>query len=51
MKDAGRPFDFVVYDGAGHGFLRSGEQEGARAGDRQAHTQAWERMKKILAGL
>jgi carboxymethylenebutenolidase len=51
MKDNSKTFDFVIYDGAGHGFLRAGEQQGANEADRQAHEQAWQRMRDILNSL
>ncbi|RIK76249.1 MAG: carboxymethylenebutenolidase [Planctomycetota bacterium] len=51
MKDHSKTFDFVVYDGAGHGFLRAGEQPTANDADRKAHQEAWARLKEILASL
>ncbi|MCC6492931.1 MAG: dienelactone hydrolase family protein [Pirellulales bacterium] len=51
MKDASKTFDIVVYDDAGHGFFRAGEQEGATPADRKAHDEAWTRMKEILKSL
>lgn len=51
MKSAGKTFEPVVYEGAGHGFLRSGEAAEASAADRTAREQAWERWKEILGGL
>jgi len=51
MKELDKTFEPVVYQGAGHGFLRSGEQEGASEADRKAHGEAWQRVKKILAAL
>ena len=51
MQQAGKTFDYVVYDGAGHGFLRSGGQEGADEANRKAHEEAWQRITKILESL
>lgn len=51
MKDASKSFDIVVYDGAGHGFFRAGEQENANDADRKAHQEAWGRLTEILNGL
>ncbi len=48
MKQAGKTYEPVIYDGAGHGFMRGGEAPGAREGDVKAHDAAWERVKKIL---
>lgn len=41
----------MTYDGAGHGFLRSGADPGASAADRAAAEQAWVRWLAILAEL
>lgn len=49
MKGLGKKFEYVTYDGAGHGFMRSGEDPAAKEADRKARTAAWERLKKLLA--
>ncbi len=51
MKAAGKPYEPVVYEGAGHGFMRSGEASDASEADRQAREKAWERWLKLLAAL
>jgi len=51
MKDAGKTFEAVIYEGGGHGFMRAGEQPGATEGNRKARDQAWERWKAILKKL
>jgi carboxymethylenebutenolidase len=51
MKAAGKTFDPVTYDGAGHGFMRSGEEPNAAPADRQAREQAWQRWLKTLGSL
>ena len=48
MKAAGKRFDPVTYDGAGHGFLRSGEAPDAAEPNRKAHDQAWRRWLDLL---
>jgi carboxymethylenebutenolidase len=48
MKKAGKTFEPVTYDGAGHGFMRAGEMPGAREADRRGRTEAWERWKALL---
>ncbi|TAH35810.1 MAG: dienelactone hydrolase family protein [Planctomycetota bacterium] len=48
MKKAGKTYDPVVYDGAGHGFLRSGEAADASEANRKAREQAWARWKELL---
>lgn len=52
MKAAGKTFEPVIYQGAGHGFLRAGEQStDANDPNRKAREEAWVRWQKILAGL
>ena len=51
MKQLGKTFDPVVYEGAGHGFMRQGESADASSADRKAREEAWERWKKLLDGL
>jgi carboxymethylenebutenolidase len=49
MKAAGKTFEPVTYDGAGHGFMRAGEAPDASAGNAKARTDAWTRWKSLLA--
>jgi len=49
MKAAGKTFEPVTYDGAGHGFMRAGEAPDAKDADKKARTEAWERWKSLLA--
>jgi carboxymethylenebutenolidase len=48
MKAAGKTFEPVVYDGAGHGFMRAGEAPDANDANRKARTDAWVRWKNLL---
>jgi carboxymethylenebutenolidase len=48
MKKAGKTFEPVVYDDAGHGFMRAGEAPDASAPNKQARDQAWQRWKELL---
>jgi carboxymethylenebutenolidase len=48
MKEAGKSFDLVIYEGAGHGFMRAGEDPKGNAANRKARHDAWERWKKLL---
>jgi len=49
MKKAGKLYEPVVYEGAGHGFMRAGEDPGdAGAANRQARDEAWIRWRRIL---
>ena len=48
MKAAGKTYEPVIYDDAGHGFMRTGEQPDAKSGDKKARDDSWERWKKLL---
>jgi carboxymethylenebutenolidase len=49
MKTAGKTYDPVTYDGAGHGFMRAGEAPDANDANKKARTDAWKRWKELLA--
>ncbi len=51
MKKAGKTYEPVVYEGAGHGFMRAGEEPDAQAANKKAREEAWARLKKLIAGL
>ena len=53
MKAAGKKYEPVIYKGAGHGFMRSGEPTNPqmREADRKARDEAWARWKKLLEQL
>jgi carboxymethylenebutenolidase len=51
MKKAGKTFEPVTYDGAGHGFMRAGEAPDANDANKKAREQAWDRWKKLLKAL
>lgn len=48
MKKAGKVFEPVTYEGAGHGFMRMGEAPDASAENKKAREAAWERWMKAL---
>jgi carboxymethylenebutenolidase len=52
MKAAGKTYDPVVYEGAGHGFMRGGEDPtttaGSHAADVKARDEAWAKLKKLI---
>jgi carboxymethylenebutenolidase len=48
MQAAGKTYEPVIYDGAGHGFMRAGEQPGATEANKKAREQAWERLKTLI---
>ena len=49
MKAAGKTYDPVTYDGAGHGFMRAGEAPDASDANKKARDDAWKRWKTLLA--
>ncbi len=49
MKQLGKMYEPIAYEGAGHAFMRLGEATNdAKDPNRKAHDQAWERLKKLL---
>ncbi|PYL61990.1 MAG: carboxymethylenebutenolidase, partial [Verrucomicrobia bacterium] len=53
MKAAEKKYEPVIYKGAGHGFMRSGEpaNPNMREGDKKAREEAWARWKVLLKQL
>jgi carboxymethylenebutenolidase len=49
MKTAGKTYEPVTYDGAGHGFMRAGEDPAGNDANKKARTDAWARWKTLLA--
>jgi len=49
MKAAGKTYDIVTYEGAGHGFMRAGEAPDAKDADKKARAEALVRWKTLLA--
>jgi len=50
-KKAGKTYEPVTYDGAGHGFMRAGEAPDANAANKKARDEAWTRVKELLKKL
>jgi carboxymethylenebutenolidase len=49
MKEADKTYDPVTYDGAGHGFMRAGEDPGSTVeANKKAHDDAWIRWLGLL---
>jgi carboxymethylenebutenolidase len=48
MKAAGKKYDPVTYEGAGHGFMRSGEDPAGTEPNKKAREEAWKRIKAIV---
>jgi carboxymethylenebutenolidase len=51
MKKSGKTFEPVIYDGAGHGFMRAAEAPDASAANKKARDEAWVRWKEALKKL
>lgn len=52
MKAAGKTYEPVTYEGAGHGFMRAGEDPGDKnEANKKARDEAWVRWKAILKKL
>jgi carboxymethylenebutenolidase len=51
MKAAGKAYEPVTYDGAGHGFMRAGEAPDANAADSAARAQGFQRLVTLLGGV
>ena len=49
MKVAGKTYDPVTYEGAGHGFMRVGEAPDANDTNKKARAEAWTRWKALLS--
>jgi carboxymethylenebutenolidase len=50
MKAAGKKFEPVIYEGAGHGFMRAGEDpSNTNDANKKARDEAWQRVKAILS--
>ena len=48
MKKAGKTYEPVIYEGAGHGFMRAGEAPDANEANKKARDDAWKRLKDLL---
>src|SRR5882724_12526941 len=49
MKAAGKTFEPMTYEGAGHGFMRAGEAPDASDANKKARADSWVRLKSLLA--
>jgi carboxymethylenebutenolidase len=48
MKAAGKKYEPVTYDGAGHGFMRAGEAPDANEANKKARDEAWKKWKGLM---
>ncbi len=52
MKKAGKKYDPVTYEGAGHGFMRAGEDPSdTNPANKKARTEAWQRWLQLLKSM
>ncbi len=51
MKAAGKTYEAVIYDGAGHGFMRAGEAPDANAPNSAARQAAFRRWVQLMGGV
>ena len=49
MKRLGKTYEVEVYDGAGHAFMRDGDDPAGSAANKKARDAAWGKIKKILS--
>lgn len=49
MEAARKVYEPVIYDGAGHGFMRAGEAPDANEANKDGRAEAWKRWKELLA--
>ncbi len=48
MKDTGNIFEYEIYEGGGHGYMRSGSQPDASEENKNARAASWERLLEVL---
>ena len=48
MKEADKTFDYKIYDGAGHAYMRQGDDPAVSDDNKKARDQSWDRIKKIM---
>jgi carboxymethylenebutenolidase len=51
MNKYNKTFLPVIYEGAGHGFFRAGEQSDASEANKKARADGWQRLKVLLSEL
>jgi carboxymethylenebutenolidase len=49
MQAAGKKYEPVTYDGAGHGFMRAGEAPDATEANKRAREDSWKRWKDLMS--
>ncbi len=51
MKTAGKKYEPVVYEGAGHGFMRAGQDPASNAENAKARNEAFARLTSLLKAI
>ncbi|HKJ43233.1 MAG TPA: dienelactone hydrolase family protein [Sunxiuqinia sp.] len=51
MEELGKTYEYQIYDGAGHAFMRRGDDPSVGDANTKARNESWERMKTILSGI
>lgn len=51
MKTAGKKYEPVVYEGAGHGFMRAGQDPASNPENAKARNEAFARLVQVLKGI
>ena len=51
MSEKEKTYEYIIYEWAGHAYMRSWEAENAEQANIEAKDQSWERMKKILENM
>ncbi|MDD3646255.1 MAG: dienelactone hydrolase family protein [Candidatus Gracilibacteria bacterium] len=51
MEQNQKTFNYEIYNGAGHAFMRTGETSGASETEMQARDRAWDKMLDILENI
>ncbi|MDX1641498.1 MAG: dienelactone hydrolase family protein [Balneolaceae bacterium] len=48
MEEYGKTYEYEIYDGAGHAFMRAGDDPDADPASKAARDAAWDRLKGLL---
>jgi carboxymethylenebutenolidase len=51
MEAAGKRYEPVIYEGAGHGFMRAGDDPDGSEANQRSRSEAWERWEGLLEGI
>ncbi len=51
MKLSGKTYDYKIYPGAGHAYMRSGDDPAGSPENKEARNQSWARIKDVLGKL